>query len=413
MCFHLSSFSAGNNLESYLLPDTNIEDTINVYALTTINATNAIGAYFCFVMLVLYVISGIFLEVKDRRYLKNFLLQKNSLSQTQMTKDAKFGSSSFSNESEKVIYSNPNNSIEDKEIKGLQSKSYNNESEKNENRAFIESQENKLSTENEINQASIENQEENKYFEPKTAYNESLNIKNQVDAIKENKDSDGFSSDRITNNPKTNSQENPEMNSTKYEMIKLHPILSIFYIHDPAKPRIIRITLEFFHTIGNMYFIGLFYRGDKAEATNASDIIAGYSIQDFVIIIYSNLIMISFTAISNLVSKTKEIDIKEPTDVLLAVIKKNNRKKIFGLVLLWTALGYFIWSIVLFALQFPTALSYKWIFNTINSMLLKYFVWSVLKILAKVFVINRLANTFKKRKSGIKYSQIAPLSSSQ
>ena len=127
--------------------------------------------------------------------------------------------------------------------------------------------------------------------------------------------------------------ENTQISPKKYEMIKLHPILSIFYVYDPERPRIIRLTLEFIHTIGNMYFIGLFYRGTKAVETNFSDIIAGYSVEDIIIIIYSNLIMITFIIISRIVSKTKDFNMKDSKDTVLAVIKKNNKRKLIGLVL--------------------------------------------------------------------------------
>ena len=86
-------------------------------------------------------------------------------------------------------------------------------------------------------------------------------------------------------------------------LIKLHPILSIFYFYDPQKPRITRITLEFIHTIGNMYFIGLFYKGTKAVALTASDVITSYKFDDIVIVIYSNLIMITIIVISRSLSK--------------------------------------------------------------------------------------------------------------
>ena len=179
-------------------------------------------------------------------------------------------------------------------------------------------------------------------------------------------------------------------------------------MYDKERPRIIRITLEFIHTIGNMYFIGLFYKGTTAEGSNFSDVIAGYTIQDFVIIIYSNLIMIFIVTLCKLISKTKAIDNQQPTTVVLALIKKNNTKKLAGLLIGWTSLGYFIWSIVLFALQFPEQLSYKWVFNSCNTIFMKYFIWSLAKIASKVFVIVPLNNRFKKRKPQVSYSQIVP-----
>ena len=367
MCSHLSSFTAGNSLEHTLLPDSNIDDTFNVNAFVNINATNAIGAYFCFVILVLYIASAIVLEAKDRKFIKNLLLQNSSESQTQMTKEIRvlYSNSSMENQ---VLIENLENQIIielDKNQVSIENEKNNNFIENEENKNFIENEKNQISKENEEKQIFIQNEEnfiendENKlstknqknqgftesldklnYSANKSSLNTGSPKENLFESIKENKDSNEFLTER--NNQKIELEEDGQTNSMKNQFIKLHPILSIFYVYDEERPRIVRITLEFINTIGNMYFIGLFYKGTKAVGTNFSEVIAGYTIEDFVIIIYSNLIMISFITISRFVSKTKAIDFKQPTNVVLALIKKNNLKKLVGLVLGWTSLGYCI-----------------------------------------------------------------------
>ena len=327
MCYHLSSFSAGNSLENFLLPDSNIDDSTNVNAFASINSTNAIGAYFCFVILFLYVISGIVVEVKDRKYIKDLLLQNTSLSQT--AKDVINSKFSIKVENE-VVYSNLNKP-NDEENNLPQGDFQYIGSEFLENQVFIENQENQLF---------IENLEESKYYEDKTVYDINSPNENRLESEKKNGNINKVASE--TNNNKTESLESPQISPIKYEMIRLHPILSIFYVYDPKYPRITRMTLEFVYTIGNMYFIGLFYKGTEAVATNISDVITSFVYNDLIIIVYSNVIMIGFILICRFISKSQEIDVKEPKEAVLAVVKRNNKKKFIGLVIGWTVLGYFI-----------------------------------------------------------------------
>ena len=168
----MSCFSAGNSLENTLLPDSNIDDTFNVEALLTINATNAIGAYFCFVIIVLYVISGLILEAKDKKKIKEFLLQNNSFFQT--TKEIKLFNSNCSIELK-------NNSMEVKEKKDSEieqvktAEVWDNRLDPDENQSFIDNQEHKASVE-----------EENKYLENKTIFiiNSQIRIKKKTNFLR-------------------------------------------------------------------------------------------------------------------------------------------------------------------------------------------------------------------------------------
>ena len=65
----------------------------------------------------------------------------------------------------------------------------------------------------------------------------------------------------------------------------------------------------------------------KASGSGLQDMIDNYSVEDLVILIYSNLIMFGLIFICKRLSKYKEIDLKQPVDVVSNVTKQNKRKK--------------------------------------------------------------------------------------
>ena len=155
--------------------------------------------------------------------------------------------------------------------------------------------------------------------------------------------------------------------------------------------------------------LGCFMKEKKASGSGLQDMIDNYSVEDLVILIYSNLIMFGLIFICKRLSKYKEIDLKQPVDVVSNVTKQNKRKKWISLLIWWIGMGYFIWSIILFTLQFLTELSYKCIFNTIVSLFIKLFLTSFLFTFLKNFFIVPVLNGIKnKRKKKIKYNQIHP-----
>ncbi|OMJ83125.1 hypothetical protein SteCoe_15977 [Stentor coeruleus] len=177
-----------------------------------------------------------------------------------------------------------------------------------------------------------------------------------------------------------------------------HKLLSIFYYYNPFQRRLTRATMLFLVFLGQMFFIGLFYQDDKNSAIGFYDKILEYSLRDFLVMLYSNIIMLIIEVISLFLLKEKEINKKMTLQEAEKIAKRNKYFRAAGLGFSWIAMGYFSWSISMFALHFSEGTSHIWLFNTGVSFIFDLLFTSIIKLMLYAFVIAKIIEYFKKRK---------------
>ena len=84
-CNHLSLFSSGEGVEGGgFVPKSNIKQTVDINALSSINAKSAIGFYFVSIVLILYLFLGIIAWNKDSKDIKSFIDKFNEINVRQI-----------------------------------------------------------------------------------------------------------------------------------------------------------------------------------------------------------------------------------------------------------------------------------------------------------------------------------------
>ncbi|OMJ65903.1 hypothetical protein SteCoe_37447 [Stentor coeruleus] len=336
-CNHLTFLSAGEGMTGGgFVPKSNIGDTIDFKALENINASNAAGFYFAGVILAFYIPIAIIAIKKDKRDLNEFI---KSLDGEQNN-----------NENPPVAQvSDRSKGLSDREKdQGSTARSSNNPKDLKDKRDSV-------IVENTFIQG------------PRQERDESLD-EIQIRVYKKE-----------------------EQKSTGLRLVlEKHKILTIFFLYDPQQSRITRCTMLFFTFIGQMFFIGLFYDGAKSTSDNFWDKILSYSLRDFMVMIYSSILMVVIQNIANYFLKERIIDKTKTKEEILKQIKRNKIMKIIGLAFCWTGMAYFLWSIAMFALKFPQGISHMWLFNTGISFMTDICVTSFINAFIYAYVISRV-----------------------
>lgn len=197
------------------------------------------------------------------------------------------------------------------------------------------------------------------------------------------------------------SEEVKKTNKTGFRVvIEEHRLLSIFFHRDPQTFRFTRCSLLFLIFIGKMYFIGLFYQDDKknAQIKSAQDVVLKYSLRDLLVMIYSTGIVVSLDYLLLYLTKLKIIDLSLPRESILRLIRFNKIKRIASLLFCWGLMGYYCWSIAIFALKLEYSVSLKWVLNTALGMVSDLTVTPLIKLIIKGFIISKLILYYKLRK---------------
>lgn len=186
-------------------------------------------------------------------------------------------------------------------------------------------------------------------------------------------------------------------------VLQRHKLLGLFYFYSPTHCRVYRCTLLFMVILGNMYFIGIFYDQSykKNHENNDSgflDMILEYNIRDFLIMIYSTIIMLILDIIVVTTLAENPISFDKEKDVALRVIRNNIKKRIIGLIICWLIMIYFCWSIGMLANKVFKNMSYIWIINTSVSVVTDLLFTSFIKIIIIEFIILRLSDAWKSYK---------------
>ena len=145
-----------------------------------------------------------------------------------------------------------------------------------------------------------------------------------------------------------------------------HKFLKIFFLFDPKAFRLSICTLIFTVLIGKMYFIGLFYEGEESTTTTFKDAIKSYTFRDFLVMVYSTLIMFIIELIASYLSRNELINCKWSKDENIRMIRRNRIRRILLIVFCWLLIIYFVWSIAMFCMNLDIGVSKKWIINTIT-----------------------------------------------
>ncbi|OMJ75676.1 hypothetical protein SteCoe_25114 [Stentor coeruleus] len=186
-------------------------------------------------------------------------------------------------------------------------------------------------------------------------------------------------------------------------ILQNHNLLGLFFCYNPRQSRLTRSTIFIMVTLGNMYFIGVFYdespeRSKEHNNSKFSENINDYNLGDFAIMINSSLIMIALRIIITLLTAEKLIDFEKGREVALRVIKINIIKRVIGLLLCLTIIVYFSCSIGIFIGEFYIEVSHIWMLNTIISIIVDLLFTSFIEIFITVFIVSRLLEIWRKYK---------------
>lgn len=349
-CKHLSFFSAGEGMTGGgFIPKSNIGDTVDFEALSSITASTAEGFYFVACALFIYVIFAIITFRKDKKDLERTLDKINNPMKYDSTEHTKRVRKS----SVKMVAVTVPKPLNLEKSKG--------------------------------------NDEEGKDILS------SPEIPGKQILLKENGVEQDNSLDEIDYYLKKD--EIPETIRGFYWVLQRHKLFGLFIFYDPVHSRIIRCTLFFVIILGRMFFIGLFYEKNNDEKnTEFLDRLNSYSFRDLTVMIYSSLIMILIEVIVLFVLTEKNIQFEDGKEIAMRVIKRNKYMRISSLIFCWIALAYFCWSIGMFALNFPQGVSHIWILNTIISLFIDLLFTSFIKIAILAFFILRVLEAWKKYK---------------
>ena len=144
-----------------------------------------------------------------------------------------------------------------------------------------------------------------------------------------------------------------------------------------------------------MYFIGLFYKGEKEDSTTIKIMMANYSFRDVLTILWSNLIMITFSTVMIYIMKMKLINPNMPRELFVANVNFNFKKSVAIFSIFAGLLTYFFWSISVFAMNLDGFVSYKWIFNTSISILIEITLTPFIKGIIFVVIVGWLKKKMK------------------
>ncbi|CAG9326220.1 unnamed protein product [Blepharisma stoltei] len=333
-CSHLSIFSAFFGGAASTAQSSNIGDTVNVNAFSSIDwDTNAIGLYFCAALLIFYIVLTMLACKLDKKEAEEELdIIKGAAAAEDISKKP----DELTERSEDMTYRTDDSIAHN--------------------------------------------------FRHKIGYDPTIHSTEQ-NTSQEMSRADSIASIQV---------ENIDVKPTKKRMSffefvgKNHDFISIF-LPDSQFSHSVRVTAYTVSLLGNMFFIGLFYqdgeqKDDDSDSMNFSEAINNYSFRDFWVMVYSTGIMIPIAIILRILAKRNIKEYKDPKKQ--NKIKKREKWKKFGFFMLsWSLMGYFCWSIILFSIQFQLSLTYKWICNTSVSYGSDIFVMPFVKMPIKVFFV--------------------------
>ncbi|OMJ95104.1 hypothetical protein SteCoe_1645 [Stentor coeruleus] len=335
-CNHLSFFSAGEgDINSGFTPNSNIGDTVDFNSLKSINPSSAAGFYFVGVVIFFYIIISIIAYRKDKKDIESYLDTIKSKQSSDVTSRTEV-----------------NNTIMDNYITVITPDSINTTKDSN----------------------------------------NSPGLKRQI-TLSQNAVEHDLALDEIQQAIRTNESENPVVGFKI--VLQKHKLLSVFFLYTPEQSRLIRGTRIFVVFLGQMFFIGLFYNGDKTESSSFSDKILSYSFRDFMVMLYSNIIMLVVDMIIGYLLKDKELKSGLNLDDALKVIKRNKIVKIFGLIFCWIVMIVYCWSIGMFALKLTQGTSHMWLFNTGISFIVDLCFTSIIKLLFYAYVVAKILKYYQ------------------
>ncbi|OMJ95363.1 hypothetical protein SteCoe_1276 [Stentor coeruleus] len=348
-CNHLSFFSAGEGMTGGgFIPKSNIGETVDFEALDSMTASTAEGFYFVACMLFIYIILAIITFYKDKKDLEKTIDKINNPTKHHTTEHTK--------------------RVRKSSVKMVP-----------------------VTIPKSLNSEKSQSEEEEK---------DTLSVpeipKKQI-MLKENAVEEDNSLDEI--DFYLQKDEVPQTRRGIYWMFQQHKFFGIFMVYDPVHSRIIRCSLFFTVILGRMFLIGLFYqKNDDKSDDGFLERLRAYNIRDFAIMVYSSLIMIFLEIVVLFVLTEKKVQFESGKEAAMRVIKRNKYMRISSLIFCWTALGYFCWSIGMFALHFPQGVSHMWILNTIISLIVDILFTSFIKIAIVTLIILRVLDYWKKYK---------------
>jgi hypothetical protein len=186
-----------------------------------------------------------------------------------------------------------------------------------------------------------------------------------------------------------------------------HEILSFIFHIDISKTRFSKLTLIVVNFLGSMFFIGMFYDSNEsseesAEFTTFEDSILELSWRDFWIILASTSIMMIFNIILEKLFEVKPVKETDSPSNIVKITKRNRITHWVGYGISHIMIGYFVWSIVLYSIQFNLKASNLWIIVTSLSFLWDILIGQTYKIAIKVYlviIIMRWINIRRQKKS--------------
>lgn len=126
---------------------------------------------------------------------------------------------------------------------------------------------------------------------------------------------------------------------------------------------------------------------DAEEEKTFMETMKEYSWNDFWIMIYSTVIMAVAMIILAKIFTITPITVDSDPDLQKKIMKKNKIRMIVGYIIAFLLLGYFVWSIILFSIQFNIKASNMWVFSTSLSFVWETIVGQTYKLAIKTFII--------------------------
>ena len=121
------------------------------------------------------------------------------------------------------------------------------------------------------------------------------------------------------------------------------------------------------------------------------DALLSYTMRDFLVMVYSISIVLGLDLLLNFITRIKVIDLERPREIILRDIRQNKIRRIAALVFCWSIMGYYCWSIAMFALNLEYTVSLRWILNTGLGISSDLTISPLFKLFFKGFILAKIA----------------------
>ncbi|CAG9333797.1 unnamed protein product [Blepharisma stoltei] len=428
-CTHFTTFAAIDSAASTLV-NSNIGDTINVSAWTSLNESNAIGLYFGIITFIVYIILAIITYKKDKREEKleeearkkmkgipkkveKIISEFNDLSEIENKPEKMMENAHLeTNKKSFICFCKKKKKLEDcnadSRAKGSKKSCWpfckkRNQAKRNQDSEIMKSY-----------QEVIKLSEKASFWKCCKKTQKNKNNIDQSEAYCSPDEVYVYSFTDGTNSESTETEETKETKMGKWLGIisEKHELFNILFTKVPQHPSLCRITLYFLVLIGQMFFIGMFYETTSTSTetviTNSTNSTSSdyssegfsidYSWHDFWIMVWSSLLMIIVTSTLSKLFTEQEIT-DQMTGLQYIKIKRQNKiKRWIGLFLAWGIMFYFLWSIALYSIQFDEDISRVWVLNTGIGYTVNILFTSVIKIAITAYITMKLLDLIEKYK---------------